>query len=133
MQGEKLNYYCYNPIISANYIDTGEVKGCTNVLPENVLNVGNVFTDQHEDIMNRFGRTKFQQLLVNTKQWVPLCKTCYNFCSIYNLYLNGSMSIDELSSNNYMFEVEEVREILIKLKAEIEENNRKQSLKIRKR
>lgn len=43
------------------------------------------------------------------------------------------MSIDELSSNNYMFEVEEVREILIKLKAEIEENNRKQSLKIRKR
>lgn len=133
MQGEKLNYYCYNPIISANYIDTGEVKGCTNVLPENVLNVGNVFTDKHEDIMNRFGRTKFQQLLVNTKQWVPLCKTCYNFCSIYNLYLNGSMSIDELSSNNYMFEVEEVREILIKLKAEIEENNRKQSLKIRKR
>jgi sulfatase maturation enzyme AslB (radical SAM superfamily) len=120
--GQKLEYQCYNPIISANYIDQGDVKACTNVLPESVLNVGNIFNTPLEDIVERFGKTKFQKLLLNTKQWVPLCKNCFNFCSIYNLYLNGSLTLDELCENNYMFEVKEVRDMLQLLKDEIDSN-----------
>lgn len=121
MQGDRVVYHCYNPIISANYLDSGDMKGCTNVLPESVLNVGNIFKDKCEDILGRFGHTKFQNLLVKTKQWVPLCKNCYNFCSIYNLYLNESITLEELCENNYMFEVPEVKKMLIQLKREIDQ------------
>ena len=121
MNGETLVYQCFNPLISANYEDSGDVKGCTNVLPESVLNVGNVLIDDHEEILNNFGNTKFQNLLMKTKQRIPLCKKCYNFCSIYNLYLNDTISLEELTTNNYMFELEEVKAMLEKLKLIVDE------------
>lgn len=119
LRGESITYQCFNPIASLNMIDDGKIKGCTNVLPENVLNVGDLSVDSPEDILDNFGKTKFQNLLLTTKQWVPLCKNCLNFCSIYNLYLNDTISLDELCENNYMFGLPELREQLIKIKNQI--------------
>lgn len=121
MQGERVKYQCFNPLISVNYLETGEMKGCTNILPEDELNVGNILTDQEQDIIEAFGNTKFQKLLVNTKQWMPLCKKCFNFCSIYNLYMNDTLTLEELCENNYMFEVPEVKEALLTVKREMAE------------
>lgn len=121
LSGEKLCYQCYNPLVSVNYIDDGKMKGCTNILPEDQLNVGNVFVDTSKEIMQRFGKTKFQRLLVETKQWVPVCKNCFNFCSIYNLYLNGTISLEELGDNNYMFGLPEVQKVLFEIKESLPE------------
>lgn len=123
LHGEKIQYQCFNPIVSLNVVDDGKVKGCTNVLPENVLNVGDIFQEEPEKIIEKFGKTKFQKLLVSTKQWVPLCKNCLNFCSIYNLYLNNTIDIEELSTNNYMFGLPEVKQRLIELKEFIDNEN----------
>lgn len=119
MRGERIKYRCYNPLISVNYLETGEVKGCTNILPEEELNVGNIFLDREEDIVSAFGKTKLQRLLVETEQWMPLCKKCFNFCSIYNLYLNDTLTLDELCDNNFMFTKAEVRNALKTLKQEL--------------
>lgn len=116
LNNEKIQYQCYNPMVSVNYIDDGKIKGCTNILPEDMLNVGDVFEDAPEIIMDKFGKTKFQKLLLETKQWVPVCKNCFNFCSIYNLYLNDSVSLNELCDNNYMFALPEVRKALFEIK-----------------
>jgi Predicted Fe-S oxidoreductases len=123
MNKEQLKYQCFNPIVSLNITDDGKIKGCTNILPENVLNVGNVLEEDYETLNKRFGHTKFQNLLVSTMQRVPLCKNCFNFCSIYNLYLNDSITLDELCENNYMFHLKEVRETLVELKEDIQEEH----------
>ncbi len=115
LKGEKNVYQCYNPIVSVNFVDDGKMKACTNVLPEDVLNVGDIFTEDHKTIIEKFGKTKFQKLLLETKQWVPICKNCFNFCSIYNLFFNGTVSLEELCSNNYMFDLPEVRQVLIQI------------------
>lgn len=116
LQGKKLSYQCYNPLISVNYIDDGKMKGCTNILPEDQLNIGNVLTDDSVEIVKKFGKTKFQKILLETKQWVPICKGCFNFCSIYNLYMNDTITLDELCENNYMFGLPEVRKSLYDIK-----------------
>ena len=121
MHGETIKYQCFNPIVSLNMVNDGRVKSCTNVLPENVLNIGNMFEDDPEVILKRYGDTKFQKLLLYTKQWVPICKNCFNFCSIYNLYLNDTISLDELCNNNYMFNIPEVRQRLLELHDMIDE------------
>lgn len=123
MRGKRLNYSCYNPAVTLNMIDKGDIKACTNILPENVLNVGNVFEGNIEETVNKFGKTKFQSLLLNTRQRVPLCRNCYNFCSIYNLYFNGLITLDELCSRYLMFERPEMREQLIRIKKGLEENS----------
>lgn len=125
MHKESLSYQCFNPVVSLNITDDGKIKGCTNILPENVLNVGNILEDSTDVLNERFGKTKFQNLLVSTKQRVPICKNCFNFCSIYNLYLNDSITIEELCENNYMFGLEEVKQTLIELKKSIEEAKEK--------
>lgn len=124
MQGKRLSYDCYNPAVSLNFIDQGDLKACTNILPENVLNVGNVVEGNVEEIVQKFGRTKFQSLLLNTRQRVPLCKNCYNFCSIYNLYFNGMISLDELCSRYLMFERPEMREQLLQIKTTLKMNEK---------
>lgn len=116
MQGESLKYKCYNPIVSLNFTDEGKIKACTNILPEDVLNVGDIFLDDHQLIVNKFGRTKFQKMLLETEQRIPLCKNCLNFCSIYNMYLNNSIELEELCDNNYMFGLPEVRSRLEEIK-----------------
>lgn len=121
MKGDRITYRCYNPLISVNYLETGEVKGCTNILPEDELNVGNILKDKEEDIVKAFGKTKFQRLLVETKQWMPLCKKCFNFCSIYNLYLNDTLTLEELCNNNAMFAKAEVKAALLALKQELKQ------------
>lgn len=120
MQGKRLSYSCYNPAVTLNIIDKGDIKACTNILPENVLNVGNIFEGNIESTVEKFGKTKFQSLLLNTRQRVPLCRNCYNFCSIYNLYFNGLISLDELCSCYLMFERPIMREKLIKIKKNFE-------------
>jgi len=129
LQGNKLRYQCYNPIVSVNYTEDGKMKGCTNVLDEEVLNVGNVLEESAEDLMNKFGKTKFQKLLVKTEQWVPLCKTCFNFCSIYSLYLNDSITLEELCSNNMMFDLPEIKQALIEVKKEIQASTQYEIMK----
>lgn len=120
MQGQRLHYDCYNPVVSLNLIDRGDIKACTNILPENVLNVGNVLEGNIRDIVKKFGKTKFQSLLLHTRQRVPLCRNCYNFCSIYNLYFNGLVSLDELCSRYLMFDRPEMREQLLRIKGNLE-------------
>lgn len=120
MQGEKLKYKCYNPIVSLNFTDEGKIKACTNILPEDVLNVGDITSEDHQLIVERFGKTKFQKLLLETEQRIPLCKNCYNFCSIYNLYLNSTIELEELCQNNYMFGLPEVKTVLTEIKNSIE-------------
>lgn len=120
LHGGIVKYQCFNPIVSLNLIDNGKVKSCTNVLPEDILNIGEIFTDKPEVILERFGDTKFQKLLLYTKQWVPICKNCFNFCSIYNLYLNNTISLDELCNNNYMFNLNEVKKRLEELHSMID-------------
>ena len=124
LKGEKLHYQCYNPIVSANYTEDGKMKGCTNVLDEEILNVGNILNESADEILERYGNTKFQKLLVKTAQWVPLCKTCFNFCSIYNLYLNDSITLEELCQNNMMFDLPEIRQALVNVKKEIKESEK---------
>ncbi len=120
LRGERLEYTCYNPIVSLTVTDEGKVKGCTNVLSIDEFNVGNLFDDGAETVKERFGNTKFQKLLLETEQRVPVCKKCYNFCSIYNLYFNGTISLEELCENNPMFNLPEVKESLQSIKKELE-------------
>ena len=120
MQGDKLKYKCYNPIVSLNFTDEGKIKACTNILPEDVLNVGDIFSEDHLSIIEKFGKTKFQKMLLETQQRIPICKNCYTFCSIYNLYLNNTIELEELCENNYMFGLPEVKKVLSEIKASIE-------------
>jgi len=119
LKGERLHYHCYNPIASVSYIDDGRVKCCTNILPEEALNVGNIFNENPYDVIDSFGKTKIQKLMLETNQWVPLCRKCFNFCSIYNLYFNDAVTLDELAGNNYMFNLPEVRTALEQVKERI--------------
>lgn len=116
LKGEKPNYSCLNPMYSLTLTDEGDVKGCTNVLSIDQFNVGNIFREEHEFIINKFGKTKFQKLLLNTIQKIPVCKTCYNFCKIYNLYLNDTITLNELCINNAMYDLPEVKQHLIEIK-----------------
>jgi radical SAM protein with 4Fe4S-binding SPASM domain len=120
LRGKHLEYTCYNPIVSLTVTDEGNVKGCTNVLSIEEFNVGNIFRDGWEEVKNRFGNTKFQKLLLETKQRVPVCRKCFNFCSIYNLYFNGTITLEELCENNPMFNLPEVREALLIIRKELE-------------
>ena len=116
LKGEKPKYLCSNPIYSLTLTDEGDVKGCTNVLAIDMFNVGNIFKEDYESIIDKFGKTKFQKLLLNTIQKIPVCKSCYNFCSIYNLYLNGTITLDELCKNNAMYNLPEVKKHLADIK-----------------
>lgn len=116
LKGEKLDYFCPNSIVSITLTDDGAVKGCTNVMAIDEFNVGNIFNDNPDDIVNRYGKTKFQKLILNTDQRMPVCKQCFNFCSIYNQYFNGTITLDELCENNYMFNLPEVKVYLKEIK-----------------
>ena len=130
LRGEHLEYTCYNPIVSLTVTDEGKIKGCTNVLSIDEFNVGNLFENSWEEIKERFGQTKFQRLLLETKQRVPVCRKCFNFCSIYNLYFNGTISLEELCENNPMFNLPEVRETLSDIKNELEVYEKNEATKI---
>ena len=119
LHGEKIKYQCFNPIATLNMTDDGKIKSCTNVLPERFLNVGDLTKDSPEEVAEKYGKTKFQKLLLTTKQWFPVCRTCLDFASIYNLYFNDTISLEELSENNYLYGLPELREQLKKVKARI--------------
>ena len=116
MRGERLKYKCHNSMVSLNFTDDGKIKACTNILPEDVLNVGDIFTDNHEALVAKFGKTKFQKLLLNTEKRLPNCQECFNFCSIYNLYFNDTFSLEDLCENNYLYSLPEVKDSLTKVK-----------------
>lgn len=119
MQGERLKYKCHNSIVSLNFTDDGKLKACTNILPKDSLNVGDIFSEEHESIVERFGKTKFQNMLLETEKRLPFCQNCFNFCSIYNLYLNNTYSLEELCQNNYMYDLPEVKDSLARVKVSL--------------
>lgn len=119
MHGERLKYKCHNSIVSLNFTDDGKIKACTNILPEDILNVGDIFSEEHEGIVEKFGKTKFQKMLLGTEKRLPLCQNCFNFCSIYNLYLNDTFDLEELCQNNYMYDLPEIKDSLIKVKTSV--------------
>ncbi|MCP4153504.1 MAG: radical SAM protein [bacterium] len=123
LKGGTLSYACHNPRVSLSFSDDGFVKACTNILPEEVLNVADIMEGDFAEAYKKFGKTKFQKLLLNTRQRIPLCKNCYNFCSIYNLYFNDLLDQETLTSTYFMFDQPEVKKQLAQIKKDIEADN----------
>lgn len=119
LHGGTIKYQCFNPIASLNMIEDGQIKCCTNIKPDRAINIGDLREDSPQKIMNNFGKTPFQKLLLTTQQKIPVCKNCLNFCTLYNLYFNDSISLEELCENNYLFGLPELKEQLQKLKEQM--------------
>lgn len=85
---------CWIPLVATEMFNTGNITPCPLYW---VKDIGNIDTDNAEEIFSKIGEDSIYELLVKKPVRVPFCKKCFSSYDLINLYFEGEIDLKELA------------------------------------
>ncbi|MGZ3457713.1 MAG: radical SAM protein [Archangium sp.] len=85
---------CHVPYFSTQLFDSGTVTPCPVGW---TVSLGNVWEEGADAVFAQVGRHKMYDLLTRARPRVPVCRSCFSLSDIANLFLEGEVSIEQIS------------------------------------
>ncbi|MCP4154847.1 MAG: radical SAM protein, partial [bacterium] len=111
----KRNVRCSLPLLSVGIFDDGVLTPCPNVW---LTDLGNLVTGDSQAVLDKVGKDKIYPLATSARNPITFCKTCFTPWEILNLYVEGSLTLDE-AAETPLYGYPKIREILPLLKKSI--------------
>lgn len=87
------NRKCIFPKIALGSFENGDITPCANYW---FYTFGSILNNDYNTVMDKVGTEKIYNVLCNQKHMLNDCTQCFTPWEILNLYVEGSISIDEL-------------------------------------
>ena len=85
---------CHIANLAIQAFDSGTLTPCPVGW---TVSLGNLREDDPEAVLDQVGQHKMYDLLTRPRPRVPVCRSCYSVHDMINLFIVGSISLDDLS------------------------------------
>jgi MoaA/NifB/PqqE/SkfB family radical SAM enzyme len=85
---------CHVPNFSVQLFDSGEVTPCSVGW---TVSIGNALETGVDAVVEQIGTHKIYEMLTRSRPRVPVCRSCYSLLDSVNLFLEGEMTLQEIT------------------------------------